>query len=103
MLGSIRLCRVPNVSVSLVLIAKLAQTAVAGEPEPPEAPATEALQEITVTAQKRGESIRSVGTSITALDGAALGKLGLPDVTSLANQTPGMQFNQCSPTVTVGC
>jgi iron complex outermembrane recepter protein len=104
MLDSIRLSRVPHISVSLVLMATLGQVAVAEEPEAPEAPeapAAEALQEITVTAQKREQSIQSVGTSITALDGAALGKLGLSDVTSLASQTPGMQFNQYSPTVTV--
>jgi outer membrane receptor protein involved in Fe transport len=93
MLDPICLSRVPNVSLSLVLMATLGQVAVAEEPEAPEAPAAEALQEITVTAQKREQSIQSVGTSITALDGAALGKRGLSDVTSLASQTPGMQFN----------
>jgi iron complex outermembrane receptor protein len=59
------------------------------------------LEEIIVTAQKREQNLQNVGTSITALDGTALGKLGLTDAASVAGQTPGMQFNQYSPTVTV--
>jgi iron complex outermembrane recepter protein len=62
---------------------------------------SEVLQEVTVTAQKREQSLQTVGTSITALDSAAINKLGLSDVTSIAGQTPGMQFNQYGATVTV--
>ena len=62
---------------------------------------TTTLQEITVTAQKREQNLQTVGTSITAFDGAALEKLGITDVTAIANQTPGMQFNQYGATVTV--
>jgi iron complex outermembrane recepter protein len=62
---------------------------------------TNTLQEITVTAQKREQNLQTVGTSITAFDGAALEKLGITDVTAIANQTPGMQFNQYGATVTV--
>jgi iron complex outermembrane receptor protein len=60
-----------------------------------------ALEEIVVTAQKREQSLQNVGTSITAFDGSALNKLGISGVTELANQTPGMQFNQYGATVTV--
>ncbi len=60
-----------------------------------------ALDEIVVTAQKREQNLQTVGTSITAFDGAALQKLGISDVTAIANQTPGMQFNQYGATVTV--
>jgi len=59
------------------------------------------LEEIVVTAQKREQSLQAVGTSITALDATALSRLGMTDVTSVASQTPGMQFNQYSPTITV--
>jgi iron complex outermembrane receptor protein len=59
------------------------------------------LEEIIVTAQKREQSLQTVGTSITALDATALSRLGLTDVTSVASQTPGMQFNQYSPTITI--
>lgn len=60
-----------------------------------------ALEEIVVTAQKREQSLQTVGTSITALDGAALKNLGIKDATEIADQTPGMQFNQYGATVTV--
>ena len=62
---------------------------------------SDTLQEITVTAQKREQNLQTVGTSITAFDGASLKKLGITDVTGIANQTPGMQFNQYGATVTV--
>jgi iron complex outermembrane receptor protein len=65
------------------------------------APTSDTLEEVVVTAQKREQSIQAVGTSITAIDGTALAKLGLSDVTSLASQVPGMQFSQFSPTITV--
>ncbi len=95
MLDVIRFFRFSALAIALALVVALGQTARAVDP------AGEALEEITVTAQKREQSLQSVGTSITALDGAALNKLGLSDVTSLAGQTPGMQFNQFSPTITV--
>ena len=60
-----------------------------------------ALDEIVVTAQKREQNLQTVGTSITAFDGAALNKLGITGVTELAEQTPGMQFNQYGATITV--
>jgi iron complex outermembrane receptor protein len=65
------------------------------------APTADTLEEVVVTAQKREQSLQDVGTSITAIDGATLAKRGISDVTSLASQVPGMQFNQFSPTITV--
>jgi len=59
------------------------------------------LEEIVVTAQKREQNLQDVGTSVTALDSAALAKLGLRDVTELAMQVPGLQYNQFGATVTV--
>jgi len=59
------------------------------------------LEEIIVTAQKREQNLQSVGTSITAFDGASLQEQNLKDVTDIATQTPGLQFNQYSPTITV--
>src|ERR1700722_5002832 len=59
------------------------------------------LDEIVVTAQKREQNLQDVGTSVTALDSAALAKLGLKDVTELAMQVPGLQYNQFGATVTV--
>ena len=65
------------------------------------ADAGDRLAEVTVTAQGREQTLQSVGTSITALYATALSKLGMSDVTAVASQTPGMQFNQYSPTITV--
>jgi iron complex outermembrane receptor protein len=59
------------------------------------------LEEIVVTAQKREQNLQDVGTSVTALDGAALARLGIKDVTELAMQVPGLQYNQFGATVTV--
>jgi iron complex outermembrane recepter protein len=60
-----------------------------------------ALQEIIVTAQKREQNLQDVGTSITALSGSQLQQLGLRNATDIAQQTPGLQFNQYGETITV--
>ncbi len=68
-----------------------------------EAPAVEEdrLPEIVVTAQKREQNLQDVGTSLTALDSSTLQSLGMKDVTAIAGQVPGMQFNQFGATVTI--
>src|ERR1700735_4288023 len=82
----------------LILAAAVAAHAAAADTPPTE---SGALDEIVVTAQKREQNLQTVGTSITAFDGAALQKLGITDVTAIANQTPDMQFNQYGATITV--
>src|SRR5438132_12545101 len=84
-----------RVLAGTALLARVGSTAFAQD-----VAAGDRLEEVTVTAQKREQSLQTVGTSITALDATALGRLGLSDVTSVAGQTPGMQFNQFSPTIT---
>jgi len=59
------------------------------------------LSEIIVTAQRREQNLQEVGTSVTAFDGAALQQLGLKDVTDIAGQVPGLQYNQYGSTVTI--
>jgi len=59
------------------------------------------LAEVTVTAQKRIQNMQDVGTAITAFDGEKLSRLRLHDVTDIAAQVPGLQFNQYSATITV--
>ncbi|HVO00275.1 MAG TPA: TonB-dependent receptor [Steroidobacteraceae bacterium] len=59
------------------------------------------LEEVVVTAQKREQNLQNVGTSITALGSADLQAGGLKDATAIAAMTPGLQFNQYSPTITV--
>ena len=66
-----------------------------------EAPDTGKLEEIIVTAQKREQNLQEVGTSVTAFDSNTLQNLGLKDVTDVANQVPGLQFNQYGATVTI--
>jgi iron complex outermembrane recepter protein len=59
------------------------------------------LQEIIVTSQKREQNLQDVGTSVTAFDSASLERLGLKDVTEIAGQVPGLQYNQYGATVTI--
>ena len=72
--------------------------AAASNAQSPEDPV---LAEVTVTAQKRVQNMQDVGTAITAFDGEKLGRFGLHDVTDIAEQVPGLQFNQYSATITV--
>jgi len=59
------------------------------------------LEEVTVTAQRREQNLQDVGTSITAFGAKDMQSLGLTDVTDIAAQTPGLQFNQYGATITV--
>ena len=59
------------------------------------------LSEIIVTAQRREQNLQDVGTSVTAFDTGALRQLGLKDVTDIAGQVPGLQYNQYGATVTI--
>jgi iron complex outermembrane receptor protein len=61
----------------------------------------ERLAEIIVTAQRREQNLQEVGTSVTAFDAGTLERLGLRDVTDIAEQVPGLQFNQYGATVTI--
>ncbi|MDB5367566.1 MAG: hypothetical protein JWM77_3493 [Rhodospirillales bacterium] len=55
--------------------------------------AAEALEEITVTAEKRGENLQAVPISITAFSGAGLQARGILTTVDLAQFTPGLQFS----------
>ena len=66
-----------------------------------EAEAEDKLAEITVTAQRREQNMQDVGTSVTAFDAHALEQLGFKDVTDIAGQVPGLQYNQYGATVTI--
>ena len=62
---------------------------------------TDKLSEVVVTAQKREQNLQDVGTSVTAFDTNTLERLGPKDVTEIANQVPGLQYNQFGATVTI--
>ena len=51
------------------------------------------LAEVIVTAQKREQNLQEVGTSVAAFDTKTLESLGFKDVTDIASQVPGLQFN----------
>lgn len=59
------------------------------------------LAEIVVTAQRREQNLQDVGTSVTAFDAHTLAQLGFKDVTDIAGQVPGLQYNQYGATVTI--
>ncbi|HWS63652.1 MAG TPA: TonB-dependent receptor [Steroidobacteraceae bacterium] len=58
--------------------------------------ATEAggLEEIIVTAQRRGENLQSVPLSVTAITAEAAERLGVTDMTSLTAAVPGLDFSR---------
>ena len=71
-------------SVSLALT--LASAAAWAEPE-------QGLEEIVVTAQKRGENLQDVPIVITALTSESLDRSGISDTASLAAAVPGLVFS----------
>jgi iron complex outermembrane receptor protein len=73
----------------------------ASEASTQEASTGDKLEEIIVTAQKREQNLQDVGASVTAFDSVSLQRLGLHNVTDIAEQVPGLQFNQYGSTVTV--
>ncbi len=59
------------------------------------------LEEVTVTAQKREQSLQDVGLSISAFSGQQLDALGLNNTTEISQQIPGLQVSQFSPNITM--
>jgi iron complex outermembrane receptor protein len=56
-----------------------------------------ALEEITVTAQRRSERLEDTPISITAFTSAAIEKLGATDIERLANFAPNVRFDFTAP------
>lgn len=52
-----------------------------------------ALEEVVVTAQKRSESIQSIGLTVSALTGDELKEANVDDITKLAANIPNVQVN----------
>jgi iron complex outermembrane recepter protein len=57
------------------------------------------LEEVTVTATKRSESLRSVAGSVTALTGEQLDTIGARNFKDYLNGLPGVQFHASTPGV----
>lgn len=60
-------------------------------------PADAALQEITVTAERRESTVQKTPISITAISGAELEGRGISDLLSVAQETPGISFKSAGP------
>ena len=50
------------------------------------------LEEITVTAQRREQSLQDVGVSATAITGQRLRDMGITDATEIGRVVPGVEF-----------
>ena len=55
------------------------------------------LTEIVVTAEKRTSTVQKTPISITAIDGAALEAQGIANLTTVAQQVPGISFKTSGP------
>ncbi len=55
--------------------------------------ASATLEEITVTARRREESLQDAPLSVTALSGDMLRELGVADLRGISNNTPNMEFS----------
>jgi iron complex outermembrane recepter protein len=55
------------------------------------------LQEVVVTAEKRESTVQKTPMSITAVQGTALRAAGIADMTTLAQQVPGVSFKTAGP------
>lgn len=59
------------------------------------------LEEVVVTAQKREQSLQDVGISVSVMSGEQITALGLTNTIDITAQTPGLNFQQYSPTQTI--
>jgi iron complex outermembrane receptor protein len=58
----------------------------------PVAAAAQEVEEITVTAQRREQSLQDVGISVTAFSDAQIRELGFVNTTDVVSMTPGLNF-----------
>jgi iron complex outermembrane receptor protein len=56
-----------------------------------------ALDEIVVTAQFKRENLQTVPLAITAIQGSAIAKAGITDMSGIAQRVPGLTFSPFSP------
>jgi len=85
----------PQVLAQTSLLTPADQAATSADAPSGEAPRerTGALEEVTVTSQRREQSGQDVGIALTALSGAQLAQLGIRSSTDLSQQIPALQFN----------
>jgi iron complex outermembrane recepter protein len=84
-------------SLKLRIAALGCATALSGVVWAQTAPPSQGLEEIVVTAEKRESTEQKTPISMTVLSGADLQAQGLSDVTSVAQETPGVSFKTSGP------
>jgi outer membrane receptor protein involved in Fe transport len=75
----------------------LSAAAAPGDAPAPTVAPSDQLAEVVVTAEKRESTVQKTPISITALEGGALQAQGLNDMTSVAQQVPGVSFKTSGP------
>ena len=63
--------------------------------------AQSALEEVTVTAQKREQNLQDVGISVTAFGGRQLEQMGMTSSVDITQQVPSMQLQTFTPAFTI--
>jgi len=71
-----------------------ADTAAPGGNDQAAADSDSTIQEIVVTAQRRGENLQSVPLTVSAITADAAARLGITDTTSLTAAVPGLDFSR---------
>jgi len=86
-----------RVAAALAGAGVLSSVAWCAEGGPEAAPASGALEEVVVTAEKRESTVQKTPISITAISGADLQAQGLSNLLSVAQQVPGVSFKTSGP------
>jgi iron complex outermembrane receptor protein len=97
--GAIKRCGLfLGASLLAVLVGSEAAHAQAAETAPPAEAATQTgVEEITVTARRRAESLQDTPIAISAVTGAGLQERGIDNVTQIGDFTPNVKFNSSVP------
>jgi iron complex outermembrane receptor protein len=90
---SLRIHKGLYLGFSSILALAAGQTAWAQDQAQTSAPSTAAVEEIVVTAQKRGENVEKVPVAVSAFTGQTLQKLSIENTTDLAIATPGLRID----------
>jgi outer membrane receptor protein involved in Fe transport len=95
---SLTLLAVGYVALGAVTVASAQETATSGAATTPQSQAlTEALQEVTVTARRRTETLQQIPYNIQALSSDALAQSGVTSINGMAQLVPGLQVVNSGP------
>ncbi len=92
------MCNTTRPLVGATVAALIAQALMQAPARAAEAPAADTLEEVVVTADKRGErSTQDVPVAIQAISGAQLAKTGAAEFSDYATQIPSLSYNDLGP------